>query len=206
MSVYVDPLFGYGGSKSFRWKTSCHMYADTLDELHDMAARIGMRRAWFQDKNRKLPHYDLVPARRKLAVQFGAVEHDFRQMVAFKRSRLGLAEAGEVSRLSQDGMLLRSGVEVDLAGSSSHLHLEDVPILKVSDSACAPGELRQRFIAIEERGARQLGTHAVSVEENDVPALVVVEAHQNLAMHGEILGEAKAKISTNPQVIEKAGA
>lgn len=74
------------------------MYADTLDELHEMAERIGMRRAWFQD-NLKLPHYDLVPKRRALAVKFGAIEHDRRAMVSFLWSRLRSHEdfAGAVS-------------------------------------------------------------------------------------------------------------
>ena len=86
MSVYVDPLFRYGGSKTFRWPVSCHMYADTLPELHAMADRIGMKRAWFQH-DRRLPHYDLVPARRKRAVELGAVEHSTRQMVDFMNGR-----------------------------------------------------------------------------------------------------------------------
>jgi hypothetical protein len=84
MPVYVDPLFDWGGSKEFRWKKSCHMYADTLEELHAMALRIGMRLAWFQD-DKRLAHYDLVPARRVKAVQFGAVEHTRRQMFEFMR-------------------------------------------------------------------------------------------------------------------------
>ncbi|QMV19671.1 DUF4031 domain-containing protein [Granulicella sp. 5B5] len=91
MSVYVDPVMEHGGSKEFRWTRSCHMYADTLDELHAMALRIGMRRAWFQDKE-KLPHYDLVPARRKEAVAAGAIEHTREQMVQFMRQRMGLSE------------------------------------------------------------------------------------------------------------------
>lgn len=54
----------------------CHMMTDDLtpaglDELHAMAARIGMRRAWFQDKPR-YPHYDLRPSKRALALQHGA--------------------------------------------------------------------------------------------------------------------------------------
>jgi len=73
MPVYVDPLFDWGGSKEFRWK-----------ELHAMALRIGMRLAWFQD-DKRLAHYDLVPARRVKAVQFGAVEHTRRQMFEFMR-------------------------------------------------------------------------------------------------------------------------
>jgi hypothetical protein len=73
MAVYVDPLREYGGSESFRWTKSCHMFADNLEELHDMAGKIGMKRAWFQNR-RHLPHYDLVPARRAKAIKLGAVE------------------------------------------------------------------------------------------------------------------------------------
>jgi hypothetical protein len=62
------------------------MYADTLPELHEMAARIGMRRSWFQSNGVSLPHYDLVASRRSAAISFGAVEHDRRQMVTFLRA------------------------------------------------------------------------------------------------------------------------
>lgn len=86
MSVYVDPLFDHGGSETFRWKRSCHMYADTLEELHAMALKIGMKRAWFQDK-RSLPHYDLVPTRRVAAVRLRAIEHSREQIVAFMREK-----------------------------------------------------------------------------------------------------------------------
>lgn len=83
MSVYVDGSAIFGGDNAprcFRNKPSCHMYADTLDELHAMAARIGMRRAWFQD-HRMLKHYDLVPSKRALAIQYGAMEQDRRTAV-----------------------------------------------------------------------------------------------------------------------------
>lgn len=88
MAVYVDPVREYGGSREFRWPRSCHMYADTLEELHAMARAIGMRREWFQD-HRDFPHYDLVPTRREKAVSLGAIEHDMHQMVEFKRRRNG---------------------------------------------------------------------------------------------------------------------
>jgi hypothetical protein len=91
VSVYVDPMMEHGGSSTFRWKRSCHMYADTLDELHAMARTVGMRRAWFQDKE-TLPHYDLVGTRRALAVAAGAIEHTCEQMVQFSRSLRGLSE------------------------------------------------------------------------------------------------------------------
>jgi len=98
MSVYVDPLLDHGGSSSFRWTRSCHMYADTLDELHAMADAIGMRREWFQNKP-SLPHYDLVPARRAKAMKLGAIEHSMRQMVDFMRNnRMGFMSLGKVNK------------------------------------------------------------------------------------------------------------
>lgn len=72
MAVYVDPMVDHGkriGRAGPRW---CHMIADSLDELHAMADRIGLRRTWFQ--NGSLPHYDIGTGRvRALAVAFGAV-------------------------------------------------------------------------------------------------------------------------------------
>lgn len=79
MTVYVDQITdyrgavgGYVGRVSQKW---CHMTADTLDELHAMADKIGLRRGWFQQSHLlHLCHYDLTPSRRAAAVQAGAVE------------------------------------------------------------------------------------------------------------------------------------
>lgn len=73
--IYVDALCDYG----WRLGPSCHMTADTLDELHAFAKRIGLRREWFQDK--RLPHYDLTASRRAVAVNLGAVELGRREWV-----------------------------------------------------------------------------------------------------------------------------
>lgn len=86
MSVYVDPLMRHGGSTEFRWVKSCHLYADTVDELHRFARSIGLRRAWFQDRP-GCPHYDLNERRRVIAVAQGAVETSRRHIVEFIRSR-----------------------------------------------------------------------------------------------------------------------
>ncbi|RYG35903.1 DUF4031 domain-containing protein [bacterium] len=72
VAVYVDKLFETAPIRGQAWW--CHMTADTLEELHEMAERIGMKREWFQDKRR--PHYDLPPSTRALAVQQGAIEID----------------------------------------------------------------------------------------------------------------------------------
>jgi hypothetical protein len=85
MSVYVDMLMNHG----WRLGPSCHLYADTLEELHAMAKRIGMRRDWFQGNKPSFPHYDLVGSRREMAVHYGAIEHSSRQMVNWKRAREG---------------------------------------------------------------------------------------------------------------------
>lgn len=48
------------------------MTADTLEELHEMAERIGLRRSWFQSFG-TVPHYDLTPNRHARALELGAV-------------------------------------------------------------------------------------------------------------------------------------
>lgn len=83
--VYIDPLMGYGGSATFRWKDSCHMYADTLPELHVFAKSIGLKREWFQD-HKKLKHYDLNDGRRRAAVKMGAEQTTLEHMVNHMRT------------------------------------------------------------------------------------------------------------------------
>lgn len=43
-----------------------------LPALHAFAARLGLKRAWFQD-HPIAPHYDLSPAKHELALKLGAV-------------------------------------------------------------------------------------------------------------------------------------
>lgn len=63
-----------------------HMLADTLDELHAMADRLGLRRSWFQP--RSTPHYDVSLEKRRLAIALGAKPVDRRELVAvIKRLR-----------------------------------------------------------------------------------------------------------------------
>jgi hypothetical protein len=53
------------------------MFADTLAELHAMAAQIGMDRDWFQPLS--FPHYDVSLSRRAVALTKGAIEVDRRR-------------------------------------------------------------------------------------------------------------------------------
>jgi hypothetical protein len=85
VSVYTDPLCTCLMSHEWRWPKSSHMFADTLEELHAFAKRIGLRREWFQDK--RLPHYDLNPGRYAKAVAAGVIELDRRTAVMFWRAK-----------------------------------------------------------------------------------------------------------------------
>jgi len=80
MTIYVDPLMGHGLKLHDHTVHNCHLFSDTdVDELHAFARRIGMKRVWFHDQ--RIPHYDLTPSCRRLAVSCGAVEVDLRQAV-----------------------------------------------------------------------------------------------------------------------------
>jgi len=59
VSVYVDNAFAVGDWA--RWTGGGHLQADTTDELHDFARRLGLRREWFQGKpgRPENDHYDL---------------------------------------------------------------------------------------------------------------------------------------------------
>lgn len=75
MAVYVDNY-----RAKFRRMIMCHMIADTLPELHEMAQKIGMKSSWFQPKS--FPHYDVCLSRRKAAVELGAIEVTPQELVS----------------------------------------------------------------------------------------------------------------------------
>lgn len=92
MSVYVDPMTEHGGSRRFKWPRSCHLYADTPEELEAMAAAIALKPGWRQQDG-ALTHYELVGTKRAAAVARGAMEHTREQRMQFVRSRTGVQEA-----------------------------------------------------------------------------------------------------------------
>ena len=68
--IYVDPIRHYPQCR-LPYKYWCHMATDgPLSELHQMAAQLGLRRAWFQHKPTH-PHYDLIPGKRVQALRLG---------------------------------------------------------------------------------------------------------------------------------------
>lgn len=89
MAVYVDPLMNHGWVLRGRATPSCHMFADTLDELHAMAEKIGMKQSWFQEGSSGLKHYDLTKSLREAAVAAGALELGRNDAVAKYRELRG---------------------------------------------------------------------------------------------------------------------
>jgi len=66
MPIYVD-------NARIKWigKEWCHLVADTLDELHDFAKLLGLKRSWYQ-QSASYPHYDVTVSIRQKAIQLGA--------------------------------------------------------------------------------------------------------------------------------------
>ncbi|AYG47263.1 DUF4031 domain-containing protein [Pseudomonas sp. Leaf58] len=76
MTVYVD-------AEGIRWRGRewCHLVADSLDELHSFADRLGLKRSWFQSKT-LYPHYDVTKSVRSRALAMGAKGADREQIVS----------------------------------------------------------------------------------------------------------------------------
>ncbi|KIP87125.1 DUF4031 domain-containing protein [Stenotrophomonas sp. Betaine-02u-21] len=66
MTVYVDDAV-----QAWRGQRWAHLMADTLAELHAMAAQLGIPRRAFQNKSSGA-HYDVTVALREQAIALGA--------------------------------------------------------------------------------------------------------------------------------------
>jgi hypothetical protein len=108
MTVYVDNyrVPATVGRIRGRWS---HLTADTPEELHEFAARIGHRREWFQGKCKHgaCPtidgvcahfHYDVVDNRRAAAIEAGAKPIDLREMGALVSARRPYFRSGGETR------------------------------------------------------------------------------------------------------------
>lgn len=91
MTVYVDSMRAPLGRMKM-----CHMIADTEDELHAMADKIGVARRWYQGD-----HYDIAQTKRVLALRYGAQQIMLRQAACMMglRRRWGLWATPEEAEL-----------------------------------------------------------------------------------------------------------
>jgi hypothetical protein len=93
--IYVDDMRLLATVGRIRGKWS-HLMSDAVDleELHEFAQSIGLRRGWFQN-HPVLPHYDVTDSKRTEAVAKGArsVEYPTGTAEVIERRRLALASA-----------------------------------------------------------------------------------------------------------------
>jgi hypothetical protein len=94
MALYVDdPRHPLGRMKM------CHMTADSLEELHAAADRLGLKRDWYQGPPAsRFPHYDISLSRRRRAVEeLDAQEVSTREIITVAR-RMALRDALKTPR------------------------------------------------------------------------------------------------------------
>jgi hypothetical protein len=90
MTVYVDdsaiPADVTDAATGRRYRNRwSHLTADTKDELHAFAKRLGLRRVWFQDKPHGLWHYDVTAPKRAQAIRLGAQPISWRDRSVWSR-------------------------------------------------------------------------------------------------------------------------
>lgn len=90
MPVYVDDM-----RAPFKGRILCHMVADTLEELHEMAENIGMPRRFYQGPPKtRYPHYDIPLEMRAEAIDWGAIEITQREAPAIAKRSLAASKSG----------------------------------------------------------------------------------------------------------------
>lgn len=81
MTIYVDQVTYYPDCKwSNKYWSHIATDNDDLTELHELMDKIGIDRKYFQN-HKTLPHYDLYPSKRKLAIKHGAKAVDSIELV-----------------------------------------------------------------------------------------------------------------------------
>lgn len=86
------------GLPSRKW---CHLVSTVgEDELHEFAARLGMKRSWAQLRPKaSQAHYDLTTRRRAVAIRMGAISVDARRLVQLNYD--GMARRGLLGSIIQ---------------------------------------------------------------------------------------------------------
>jgi hypothetical protein len=83
VSVYVDDV-----AMRWRGKRWYHLTADSTEELHAFAAKVGLKREWFQESEyrREADHYDVTDSFRDKSILLGAIPESWREGAARRRA------------------------------------------------------------------------------------------------------------------------
>lgn len=85
MSVYVDELTKWPHAWGPFKNGSCHLTADSLEELNAFAVGLGLKISWLQ-RHPVADHYDLTPSRRAKALAAGALFISAREQARRRRA------------------------------------------------------------------------------------------------------------------------
>lgn len=73
--VYID-----NARVAYKGNLYCHMLADSLDELHEFAEVLGIKKCWFHG-SASYPHYDVKIEFRPQAINLGAILSSRKQII-----------------------------------------------------------------------------------------------------------------------------
>lgn len=85
MACFVDTVRHYPDA-GLRFTDYCHLLADTVEELHAMAAALGLPQRIYQDHPWRW-HYDLPAHLRARAIELGAESVEMHQVGALLKAR-----------------------------------------------------------------------------------------------------------------------
>lgn len=81
--IYIDTPTSKGWS---------HMIGDTIEELHEFAKKVGLRKSYYQNKKKKdkiEPHYDVRISRYREMIEAGAKPITRAELLTILRLRYG---------------------------------------------------------------------------------------------------------------------
>jgi len=107
MAVYVDNM-----RAPYRGMVMCHMVADTDDELHAMANRLGIDRRRHQKPGTPHSHYDISWETRAKALRLGARDIGRRELVMLIRRKRAAMATSDERRVDQCSTVSRPGGDV----------------------------------------------------------------------------------------------
>lgn len=82
MAVYIDKM-----NAKYKRMIMCHMFADSEDELKEMARKIGVDTKWIQYPGSYRVHFDICLAMKEKALSLGAVEITHIQLRALLKKK-----------------------------------------------------------------------------------------------------------------------
>jgi hypothetical protein len=114
MTVYVDDMRMQAkvGRITARWS---HLQADSDEELHAFAEKLGLKRSWAQKPGTVLSHYDVTDNVRAMAIRLGAVPIGYMSQESRDLMRRKIADrdaANRVEKISRADAYLQ-GICVD---------------------------------------------------------------------------------------------